>query len=55
MLMAIAFALRNRMLSSESNADQFSIEGALMLSFIVRMIVEQLVVQILTAVIGAIL
>ena len=44
------------MLSLEASADQFSIEGVLiMLSLIIRVIVEQLVTRILAAVIGAIL
>jgi hypothetical protein len=54
-LIAFAFGQRRRMLNLESSADQFSIEGGIMLSFIVRVIVEQLVVRILAAVIGAIL
>jgi len=43
------------MLNLEPSDDQFSIEGVIMLSFILRVIVEQLVVRILAAVIGAIL
>jgi hypothetical protein len=44
------------MLSLEANADQFSIEGVfIMLSLIIRVIVEQLVTRIVAAVIGAIL
>jgi hypothetical protein len=38
-----------------ANADVFSIGGTTMLSFIVRVIVEQLVARILAVVIGAIL
>lgn len=43
------------MLNLESNADQLSIGGTTMLSFIVRVIVEQLIARILAVVIGAIL
>jgi len=44
------------MLGLQANADQFSIEGVfIMLSLIIRVIVEQLVARILAVVIGAIL
>ena len=44
------------MLSLKANADQFRIEGVfIMLSLIIRVIVEQLVARILAAVIGVIL
>jgi hypothetical protein len=43
------------MLNLESNTDQFSVDGVPMLSFIVELIVEQLVTWILAVAIGVIL